>query len=419
MKVLIITYYWPPAGGSGVQRWLKFVKYLPYYGITPIVFVPEKANYPVVDNELVSETKGVEVISQPFLDLQKLARTHKKKGGDANVSSGGVLSWIRGNFFIPDPKILWVKPSVKYLTEYLKKNKIDVVISTGPPHSIHLIAKKLKKKFAIKWVADFRDPWTNLYYLRDFKLNKFSRSKNKNLENEVLKNADMVLTVSNFLKRELSLKTNKPVKVVTNGYDDEFVEEADGLLDEKFSISYIGLLPKQSNSNLLWEVLAELKKEKEQFKNDLEIVLVGNICDEAIFSIKKNQLEENLKLVDYVPHSESVKLQRRAQVLLLLIPKTGGAKGIITGKVFEYLKAKRPILAVGPEDGDLAEILANTNSGVIIDFENKEKMKKEVKKLYKKFKKNNLNTVSKNIKQYHRKELTAQLASILNQVSHS
>lgn len=418
MKVLIITYYWPPAGGSGVQRWLKFVKYLPYYGITPIVFVPKKVNYPVVDNELVSETKGVEVISHPFLDLQKLART-KKKGGDANVSSGGVLSWIRGNLFIPDPKILWVKPSVKYLTKYLKNNDVDLVISTGPPHSVHLIASELKRKFAIKWIADFRDPWTSLYYLNDFKLSKFSRKRNKKLEIEVLNNADTVVTVSNFLKQELSSKTNKPVKVVTNGYDDEFVEEADGLLDEKFSISYIGLLPKQSNSNLLWEVLGELKKEEKQFKNDLEIVLVGNICDEAIFSIKKNQLEENLKVVGYVPHSESVKLQRRAQVLLLLIPKTEGAKGIITGKVFEYLKAKRPILAIGPEDGDLAEILTKTNSGTIVDFSDKEKMKQEIKKLYVKYKAQKLTTISNNIKQYHRKELTSQLATILKQLANS
>ncbi|MEE3999357.1 glycosyltransferase [Tenacibaculum sp. FZY0031] len=418
MKALIITYYWPPAGGSGVQRWLKFVKYLPYHGITPIVFVPRNVDYSVIDDELITETKGVEVISQSFLDVQKFTRVKKKKGGDANVSSGGVLSWIRGNFFIPDSKILWVKPSVKYLTNYLKNNDVDIVISTGPPHSVHLIANELKKKFALKWVADFRDPWTDLYYLNDFKLNKYSRKKNKKLELEVLTNADTIVTVSNFLKQELSLKTNKPVKVITNGYDDEFVED-EVLLSEKFSISYIGLLPKQSNSDSLWEVLRELKDEEQQFKNDLEIVLVGNICNEAISCIKKNQLEENLKLVGYVSHSESVKLQRSAQVLLLLIPKTRGAKGIITGKVFEYLKAKRPILAVGPEDGDLAEILTKTNSGTIIDFGDKEKMKEEIKKLYIEYKTKKLTTISNNIKQYHRRELTSQLASLLKQMINS
>lgn len=415
MKVLIITYYWPPAGGSGVQRWLKFVKYLPEFGITPVVYVPKNACYPTIDEKLLEEVADVEVLMHPIFNPQDILPKKKQKTGVANISKGGFLSWVRGNFFIPDAKVFWVKPSVKYLSKYIVKNKIDVIISSGPPHSMHLIAQKLKKTINIKWIADFRDPWTTLYYTEDFNLSKFAKRKNEKLEQKVLGNADIVLTVSKHLKKDF-LKKSKNVEVITNGFDDEVLVE-NIQLNAKFSISHIGLLPRQSNPVLLWEVLKELLEENNNFKHDLEIALTGNVSNEVIKTIQKNGLTNNLKLQDYVPHNEAIRLQKQSQVLLLLIPNTKNSKGILTGKLFEYLTAKRPILAIGNEQGNLAEILTETNAGTIVGFNNKTKLKSVILDLYAKFKKDELVVNSKNISQFHRKNLTAQLSVLIKRIT--
>lgn len=415
MKVLIITYYWAPAGGSGVQRWLKFAKYLSDFGITPIVYAPKNANYPTIDKELLKEVENIKVITQPILNPQDILPKKKQKSGVANISKRGFLSWVRGNFFIPDAKVFWVKPSVKYLSNYISEHHIDVIISSGPPHSMHLIAEKLKAKTNIKWIADFRDPWTTLYYTKDFNLSKFAKRKNKKLEQKVLQNADVVLTVSKTLQEEF-LKTSNNVEVITNGFDDEVLLE-NTQLDTKFSISHIGLLPRQSNPLLLWEVLKELLEENNDFKNDLEISLTGSVSEEVLNSINKNGLTTYLKLQGYVSHHEAICLQKQSQVLLLLIPNTKNSKGILTGKLFEYLTAKRPILAIGNEDGDLATILQETNAGVIIDFDNKSKLKSVILELYIKFKNDELLVNSKNIAQFHRKNLTEQLSILIKNLT--
>ena len=420
MKVLIITYYWPPAGGSGVQRWLKFVKYLQEFGIEPVVYTVENANYLKRDTSLLNEVpKGIEILKQPIWEPTALLfwkkNKHKNKG-ISNVSKGGFLSFIRGNFFIPDPKIFWVKPSVNYLQKYLDNHAIDVIISTGPPHSMHLIAEKLHQKNTIKWLADFRDPWSNLYYNKDFNQLAFAKNKNKRLEERILRNSDCILTVSNSLKEELA-KTAKKVEVITNGFDDEFLASKNVILDTKFSISYIGLLPKQSNPNLLFKVLKGLCKESETFKKDLQLNFIGDISEEVKVEILANKLNENTDFVGYVSHQEAIAYQNKSQVLLLLIPNVKNNKGILTGKLFEYLKAKRPILAIGPEKGDLATILQETNSGVIVNFDAEEKLKLEIVALYQKYKEDKLTVNFSNIEKYHRKELTKKLAFILKSLN--
>ena len=416
MKVLIITYYWPPAGGSGVQRWLKFVKYLQEFGIEPVVYTVDNVTYPKEDNTLLNEVpKNITVLKQPIwepTDLLFWKKDKPQKSGISNVSKSGLLSFVRGNFFIPDPKIFWVKPSVKYLQEYLDSNKVDTIISTGPPHSMHLIAKKLHQKNNIKWIADFRDPWSDLYYNKDFNQLSFAKNKNKKLEQEVLKIADSVLTVSNSLKEEFS-KTANRVEVITNGFDDEVITENSIIKDAKFTISYICLLPKQSNPRVLFNVLKDLCSKNEDFKNDLKLNFIGDISDEVKTEISKNKLNENTNFVGYVNHREAVEYQKKAQVLLLLIPNIEKSKGILTGKLFEYLTAKRPILAIGPEEGDLSEILKETNAGVIVGFDNEEKLSSEILKLYDLYKEGNLKVNSKNTEKFHRKQLTKKLAIII------
>jgi hypothetical protein len=420
LKVLIITYYWPPAGGSGVQRWLKFVKYLQEFGIEPVVFTAENANYLKQDVSLINEIpKNIVVLRKPIWEPTNILFWKKKKQenkGISNVSKGGLLSFIRGNFFIPDPKIFWVKPAVKFLQKYLDNNSIDVIISSGPPHSMHLIAEKLHQKNDIKWLADFRDPWSDLYYNKDFKQLAFAKNKNRKLEDAVLKNADCILTVSNNLKQEF-LRKAKRVAVITNGFDDECAASKNVILDTKFSISYIGLLPKQSNPKLLFKVLKVLCDESLTFKKDLQLNFIGDISAEVSVEIKKNKLIENTSFFGYVSHQQAIEYQNKSQVLLLLIPNVKNNKGILTGKLFEYLKAKRPILAIGPEKGDLAAILKETNAGIIVNFDAEEKLKLQLLELYQKYKEEKLKVNSVNMNKYHRKELTKDLASLLKSLN--
>ncbi|MFD2528959.1 glycosyltransferase family 4 protein [Polaribacter marinaquae] len=420
MKVLIITYYWPPAGGSGVQRWLKFVKYLQNFDIEPIVYTVDNANYPKEDKTLLNEVpKNIKILKQPIwepTDLLFWKKNSKQKKGVSNVSNGGFLSFIRGNFFIPDPKIFWVNSSVKYLQKIIDSSEIDVIISTGPPHSMHLIAQKLHQKNNLKWVADFRDPWSNLYYNKDFNQLSFAKNKNIKLEKSVLKNADCILTVSNTLKREF-LKTAKRVEVITNGFDDEVVTKNIIRLDKKFTISYIGLLPKQSNPTVLFKVLEKLCLQDSSFKNDLQINFIGDIVNDVKQDIQRFNLSENTTFLGYLPHHKAIEYQKKSQVLLLLIPNVLNNEGVLTGKLFEYLTAKRPILAIGPEKGDLATILEETNAGKIVNFDNEIKLSEEIKSLYNDFKNNKLLVTSSDIKKYHRKELTKNLASILKNIT--
>ena len=420
MKVLIITYYWPPAGGSGVQRWLKFVKYLQNFGIEPIVFTVDNPNYPKEDTSLLNEVpKNITILKQPIwepTDVMFWKKNNQQKKDVSNSVNNGLLSFIRGNFFIPDPKVFWVKPSVKYLQKFLETTKVDAIISTGPPHSMHLIAQKLQKKTNIKWIADFRDPWSNLYYNSEFNQLSFAKKKNLKLETSVLKNADCVITVSNSLKKEF-LKTARKVEVITNGFDDEVLTKNIIRLDKFFTISYIGLLPKQSNPKLLFKVLQELCLENVDFKNDLKLNFIGDISDDVKTDINNHNLFKNTNFVGYVSHREAIEYQKKAQVLLLLIPNVENSEGILTGKLFEYLTAKRPILAIGSQEGDLSEILKNTKAGVLVDFNDEEKLKSEIKELYNQYKTGNLKVDSVNIDQYHRKNLTEELSKIIKKLT--
>ena len=416
MKVLIITYYWPPAGGSGVQRWLKFVKYLQGFDIEPVVYTVDNVNYPKEDKTLINEVpKNIQILKQPIWEPTDLLFWKKKtaqKNDVSNSVNNGLLSFIRGNFFIPDPKVFWVNSSVKYLQNFLNSNKIDVIISTGPPHSMHLIAQKLIRKNKVKWIADYRDPWTDLYYNKDFNQLSFAKNKNEKLESAVLKNADCVLTVSKSLKKEFDKKA-KRVEVITNGFDDEVLTKNLIRLDKKFTISYIGLLPKQSNPKLLFKVLNSLCKENKDFRNDLQINFIGDISDDIKAEIENHNLTENASFIGYVSHREAIEYQKKSQVLLLLIPNVEKSEGILTGKLFEYLTAKRPILAIGPEKGDLSEILKQTNAGVVVDFNNEEKLVSEINTLYQQYKTGEIKVDSIGVEQYHRKELTQNLSEII------
>ena len=421
MKVLIVTYYWPPSGGSGVQRWLKFVKYLQEFGIEPIVFTVDDPKYPIQDSTLKSEIpKGITVLKQPIWEPNNLLNFFKKNktqesAGFLNPNpsfTGKVLQYIRANYFIPDARKFWVKPSISFLEKYLADNKVDAIITTGPPHSLHLIGLALKNKLNIKWVSDFRDPWTEIDYFEQLPLTKKAKKLHAGLEEKVLRNSDAVLVIGKTMKEKFQQFSNS-IHVLTNGYDTK-EKEPETKLDSRFTITHIGLMNADRNPYSFWKAIHEICLENANFAKDYQIQLVGKVALEVIELIKKNQLK-NIVETGYLSHEKVKEYQSKSQVLLLAVNKVKSAKGIITGKIFEYLKANRPILAIGPEDGDLAEIIQETNSGCVIDFDNVEAIKTELKKMYASYKNDSLTIVSKNIEQYHRKNLTQRLSVIIKE----
>lgn len=422
-KALVITYYWPPAGGSGVQRWLKFVKYFREFNIEPVVYTAENASYPISDDSLIKDIpKNIKVLKNPILepnDLFKLFGKKKKESAGFLKSKPSffekILQYIRANVFIPDARKFWVNPSVKYLKKYLKENKIDVIITTGPPHSIHLIGLKLKEQLGVKWIVDFRDPWTEIDYFHQLPLSNNAVKKHHYLERKVLTFADSILVVGNTMKAKY-LKFNNNVETVTNGFDGE-ISNGKVDLDSKFTITHIGLMNADRNPKMLWEVLSDIISENKEFSIDFELKLVGSIDDSVINEIENYKLAQNVNIVKYLPHNKVIEFQEKSQVLLLVVNNVPSAKGILTGKIFEYLMVKRPILAIAPKNGDLAEIVEKTKSGIVVDFNNREILKKSILEYYLVFKENKLEINSTEIMQYHRKELTKKVADIINKIT--
>ena len=406
-----------------MQRWLKFTKYLRDFGIEPVIYTVKDPNYAQEDTSLLKDIpENIEVIRKPIFEPNNyLSKSSKKKDTKEVVFQnpspsfvGKILQYVRINYFIPDSRKFWIKPSVRFLKTYLSENHIDVVITTGPPHSLHLIGLKLKQKMNINWIADFRDPWTDIYYNSSFKMSEGTMKKQKKLESEVLRTSDHVITTNGHLNNLFSKRTNTPVTLITNGYDDEATELQDIKRNEGFSLDYIGYLPQESNPVSLWEAVSELKIENKDFAQALQINITGDINRIVMKSIKDFNLEGATNFKGYVSHDTAVKMQHSANVLLILIAKSKESKQITPGKIFECLQAKRPILAVGPTDGGAAEILNHTKAGTIFDYDDKEGIKKQLSILFEQYQQENLVVDSKNTDLYHRRELTKTLASVIN-----
>jgi glycosyltransferase involved in cell wall biosynthesis len=426
-KLLIITYYWPPAGGPGVQRWLKFVKYLPDFNVQPIVYVPENPTYPIIDNGLQSEVSDNAIILKNKIVEPYGLASFFGKNKTKKISSGIIpnqkkqsflektLLWVRGNLFIPDARFLWVKPSVTYLKKYIQENDIDTIITSGPPHSLHLIGLQLKKELTIKWLADFRDPWTTIGYHKALKLSSYAEKKHKDLEKEVLNSADTIIVTSKTTKTEFQVITSRPIEVITNGYDIEHVEKQP--LDNKFSLAHIGSFLSERNPRILWQALQELVTENETFKNDFQLKLIGATSQEVLDTISEFELTNYVLNLGYVSHQEAVEHQRKSQVLLLIEINSDETKSIIPGKLFEYMISERPIIAIGPEGSDFAEIITSTNTGVFFTYDKKEELKAVLLNYYELYQKNNLKVNAVGLQQYSRKNLTEQLSKLVTRNS--
>jgi len=423
-KLLIITYYWPPAGGPGVQRWLKFVKYLPDFGVQPIVYIPENPTYPITDEGLLKEVSDKAIIlKNKIFEPYQLASIFSKKQTQ-KISSGIIpaakkqsfleklLLWVRGNLFIPDARKYWVNPSVAYLKNYIQENNIDTIVTSGPPHSLHLIGLKLKEQLNIKWLADFRDPWTTIGYHKALKLSTYANKKHKLLESKVLNTADTIIVTSKTTKTEFQLITSKPIEVITNGYDIENIPRQ--TMDEKFTISHIGSFLSNRNPKIFWEVLQELVSENEAFAAQFQLKLIGKVSQEILYSISQYQLDAYSNNLGYVSHLVAIEHQRKSQVVLLIEIDSEETKSIIPGKLFEYMVSERPIIAIGPKDSDFSEIITSTNTGEFFNYSEKDRLKKTILSYFELFLENKLQVYPIGLEQYSRKSLTEKLVKILS-----
>ncbi|WP_343610539.1 glycosyltransferase family 4 protein [Chryseobacterium oranimense] len=427
-KILIITYYWPPAGGPGVQRWLKFAKYLPESGWKPVIYTPENPSYPLLDESLLKDVpQNLEIIKtkiwEPYQLAEKLNKSNKKfKAGQFDVGKNqswkSKLSiWVRGNFFIPDARVFWVKPSVKFLEQYLKENKIDVVVTSGPPHSLHMIGLGLKEKFPnLKWIADFRDPWTEISYYKHLKLTKSSDRKHRQLESAVFKKADITLATS-YTDAENFRKAGANAVCITNGFDEEAKKQKSeivkGQKNETFTLSYIGVLEQLRNPENLWKVLDELIKENKDFANSFTLKFAGRVDDKILQFIENSSLKDHLLNLGYIPHDKAVEEMANSSLLLITNFPNESSKGIIPGKIFEYLATGKQIISFGPDEADVSRILTETGAGKHFNYQDSKAVKEFILHKFELWKDGNLLENTQNIEQFSRKNLTKKLVEIL------
>ena len=436
-RVLIISYYWPPTGGSGVQRWVKFAKYLPSEGWQPVIYTPENPEQLAVDESLAAEVPAeAEVIKtrivEPYEIYKKMLRKsgHSKEAVEVNPVNAQnksflqkVAMWVRGNLFRPDPRCLWIGPSVRFLKKYLSEHPVDLIVSTGPPQSMHLIGRQLAKETGLPWIADFRDPWTKIFYFKHLSMTRATERWHKKMEKKVLDDASVVVAVSPLVQQEFQQMTQTSVELITNGFDEcdfatERCHEADGGPDKEFCITHTGLFAADGNPTMLWRVLADKCAADESFRNALKIKLIGKTDNSILESLRDAGLEGAVEDMGYQPHAVAVEQQRKASLLILPLRKEPEYKAVLPGKLFEYLASWRPVLGIGQPDGAMSLILNTTKTGVVFDWEDRTSIARFIDLCWKNHLEGRLIVEDADISQFTRHNLTRRMAQLFDRLIH-
>lgn len=427
-KVLIITYYWPPAGGAGVQRALKFVKYLPQFGWEPIVLTVENPDSPTEDLSLLEDipkeckvykTKSLE----PFEVYKKFTgrKSNEKIPGDILLKSDNVslkdklAKWVRVNLFIPDAKIGWKKYAVKKGSEIIRTENIDLIFTTSPPQTVALIGRKLAKLTGVKWIADFRDPWMEIVYYQNLNRSKITKAIDTSLEKKVMNDADTIVTISEDMARLLKGKAkDQGVVVIPNGFDETDFEPIESIKNDKFTIAYTGSM---SKDRMPYPFINALKKliYDDDVKN-IQMKFTGKFCHEFYEAIEREDLTEFFIFKGFVPHKESTRILQSSDALLLVIDNVPNNKGFLTGKLFEYMGCRKPIFAIGPVDGDANSIIKEADCGTMVDYKDNDEAYKSLKMMYNNWL-NNITNFKFNVENYSRKNLTKNLTEIFKEIT--
>jgi glycosyltransferase involved in cell wall biosynthesis len=379
-KVLIISYYWPPSGGVSVLRSLKFVKYLPAHHWTPIVYVPSNPQYDLLDEDNLRQIPPeIQVLKKPILEPFRLFKwlsgrrktdaanpvylSHKKKSFIDRLSI-----WIRGNFFIPDARCLWIKPSVRFLLRYLKENPVDAILTDGPPHTNTVIAMRLAQKTGIPWLADFQDPWTQVDYYKMLSIGKWADARHRRLEQECFKTATKITIASPSWKKDLESIGASNVDVLYYGYDEEDFTESKTEQNQIFTILHSGVLGEDRLPLSLFEALSQLKLEMPELAGNFKLIFQGQ-CHYALKELTEQyHLNVETTFEGFVPRKTAIRSMISADLLLLLLNQAENAKGRIPGKFYEYLRSGNEILSLGPADSDVGAMLGELSAGRCIDY---------------------------------------------------
>ena len=429
-KVLIITYYWPPSGGSGVQRWLKFVKYLPSLGWQPYVFTPENPSFEIRDDTLLKDIPAeAEVIHFPIWEPYNIFKGISKLLGKKPMSQidlvavqkksffQSLTTWIRGNLFIPDARIFWVGPSVKFLNDFLLSNEITTIITTGPPHSVHLIGGKLKKKNpSLRWIADFRDPWSEWDLLDTLSLTSWARREHQKLERKVLKQADRVITIAPFHVDRFEALGGRRVDLITNGFDEEDFQGIEKIKTTKFTIRHIGMVDELRDPKPFMQAAKSLAMESTDFLANVKIEFIGAVNTTFREYVTNDSILSSITVFSKPkPHETLLKLYGETDVQLLVLAHTPLAAGNLPGKFFEYLASRNFIFGVGPENGDAANILIQTKAGIMIDPNSADQIKSSLRNKFEQWKNGGVQEKG-DIATFSRRELTKRLSDLIGKV---
>ena len=425
-RVLVVTYYWPPSGGSGVQRWVKFSKYLVGEGWQCVVCTPENPDLIAVDDTLgVEIPPEVEVLRRPIVEPYEAYRKllGRKKGQEVTpINSGGkslkekLSLYVRGNLFVPDPRVWWVRPTTKFLLKYLKEHPVDVIVTTGPPQSMHLIGQRLASATGIPWIPDFRDPWTKMYYLKHLPLTKCTWRRLEKMEQSVIDDASAVLTVTPLVQEFYAAKTKTPVAMITNGFDEEdfdYEAQTDGF----FNVTHTGLFAKDGNPFVLWKVLGEMASKDAAFREKLRLRLAGKTDPEVLRAIAEAGIAENVVNLGYCVHSDAVREQKSSTILILPLRHDPDYKIILPGKLFEYLASRRPMLGIGQVDGAMARVVADCAAGQVCEWEDEEGMRRFIGDAWSAFNADGVPPTAGDISAFTRRATARSLAALLDKVS--
>ena len=418
-----------------MQRWVKFAKYLPAEGWQPVVYTPENPEQLAVDASLEAEVPAeAEVIRRRILEPYEMYRKLLRRSGHSkeavevnpvNAQNKSLLQkmamWVRGNLFRPDPRCTWIRPSVRFLKKYLADHPVDLIVSTGPPQSMHLIGRKLARETGLPWIADFRDPWTKIFYFKHLSMTKATERWHHRMEKKVLDDATCIVAVSPLVQQEFQAMTRTPVRLITNGFDEcDFESEKDmdaaGGPDRDFTVTHTGLFAADGNPTVLWDVLARKCATDDRFRKALKINLVGKTDEQITRSITEAGLAGHLNDMGYQPHQVATECQRKASLLILPLRKEPEYKAVLPGKLFEYIASWRPMLGIGQPDGAMSMILDETKTGVVLDWEDRKSMEEYIDSCWERHLAGKLDVEGADISQFTRRNLTRRMVELFDSV---
>ena len=408
-KLLLISYYWPPSGGSGVQRWLNFSNSLVKMGWDITVFTAKNGNYPIVDNGLNKIVdKSIKVFKIPILEPTRFI----KKSNSNNINSSSFINkfilWVRANLFFPDSRMFWIKKVTKQASDYIKKNDINCLITTAPPFSTHIIGLKIKRRTNIKWISDFRDPWSDFFQFKLLPMTSYQRNKHSNFEKKCLNLSETVITTSPSLTKRYS-QINSNSHTITNGFS-SFKKNIE---TEKFLIMYSGVMKPIQNPQNLWKVLKEICIENQDFSNDLMVRFIGDFHNEITTNDDIKLIESKIKFEKYIEKSKLDIEMSKANVLILTSVNLKDVNNIIPGKLFYYFSFKRPIIAFSNLNSDVSDIISESNTGKVFDFINHVDLKNHILELYSDYRSKTNIFNPKGIASYSYKNLSENIDALL------